>query len=152
LHANASNFGMVRRATQIGLILLVLACGLYAGPSGTFLGTLISASGNRSEARWIYVKGKNGIVRRVDVSAAKVAYANSVPREQRTQPATAALQPGTEIRVTAAQDANGEWRASRIEITAAVAAATPPTDSNSDDKENSDTDSDGTLPDSLRVI
>lgn len=142
---------MVRRATQIGFILLLLACGLYAGPSGTFLGTLVSASGNHAEARWIYVKGKNGVIRRVEVSAAKVAYADSVPREQRTQPAASALQPGTEIRVTAAQDANGEWRASRIEITAAV-AATPPTDSNSNDNENPDTDSEGTLPDSLRVI
>ncbi len=97
------------------------------------------------------MKGKNGVIRRVEVSAAKVAYADSVPREQRTQPAASALQPGTEIRVTAAQDANGEWRASRIEITAAV-AATPPTDSNSNDNENPDTDSEGTLPDSLRVI
>jgi hypothetical protein len=138
---------MVRRATQIGLLLLVLATGLYAGPSGTFLGTLVSASGSRSEARWIFVKGKNDVIRRVEISAAKVAYAESVPSEQRKQPAAAGLQPGTEIRVTAAQDAKGEWRASRIEIVAAVENAPP---ANSDDKE--DSDATGTLPESLRVI
>jgi hypothetical protein len=109
----------------------------------------VSASGGRSEARWIYVKGKNEVIRRVEISAAKVAYAESVPREQRKQPAAAGLQPGTEIRVTAAQDANGEWRASRIEIVAAV-EDTPP--ANSDDHEDSDATSTGTLPESLRVI
>jgi len=141
---------MVRRVTQIGLLLLVFASGLYAGPSGTFLGTLVSASGSRSEARWLYVKGKNGVIRRVEVSAAKVAYADSVPREQRKQPAATALQPGAEIRVTASQDANGEWRASRIEITAAATNAPPTADS--EDQEDSDAPSEGTLPDGLRVI
>ena len=63
------------------------------------------------------------------------------PREQRKQPASAGLEPGTEIRVTASQDANGEWRASRIEIMAALNGA-PPEDSIQDD----DSDSNGTLP------
>jgi len=144
---------MVRRATQIGLFLLAFASGLYAGPSGTFLGTLVSASGSRSEARWLYVKGKNGVIRRVEVSAAKVAYADSVPREQRKQPAATALQPGAEIRVTASQDENGEWRASRIEITAAATATNaPPAESDDQNQEDSDAPSEGTLPDGLRVI
>jgi len=63
---------MVRRATQIGLLLLIFVSGLHAGPSGTFIGTLVSSSGNRPEALWIYVKSKNGIIRRVEISAAKV--------------------------------------------------------------------------------
>ncbi len=138
---------MVRRATATGLFLLVFACGLYAGTSGTFLGTLVSGSGSRSEARWIYVKGKNDVIRRVEISSAKVAYADNVPREQRKQPASAALEPGAEIRVTASQDASGEWRASRIEIMAAVTSA-PPADSNQDD----DSDSNGKLPDVSNAI
>jgi hypothetical protein len=138
---------MVRRATQIGLLLLALASGLHAGPSGTFLGTLVSASGSRAEARWIYVKGKNGVIRRVEISAAKVAYGEGVPREQRKQPAVAALEPGTEIRVTATQDNSGEWHASRIEITSAVDNA--PAAKSDDD---ADSDSPGTFPESLRVI
>ena len=145
----ASNSDMVRRATQIGLLLLFFTSGLFAGPSGTFLGTLVSPSGNHSEARWIYVKGKNGVIRRVEISAAKVGYAENIPAEQQKQPAAAALQPGTEIRVTASQDANGEWRASRVEITAAVKDI-PPADS--DDTDDADSDSEGTLPDGLRVI
>ena len=143
----ASNLGMVRRAAATGLLLLVFACGLHAGPSGTFLGTLVSGSGSRSEARWIYVKGKNDVIRRVEISAAKVAYADNVPREQRKQPASAGLEPGTEIRVTASQDANGEWRASRIEIMAALNGA-PPEDSIQDD----DSDSNGTLPEASHAI
>jgi hypothetical protein len=95
------------------------------------------------------VKGKNNVIRRVEISAAKVTYAESVPREQRKQTAAAALQPGTEIRVTASQDANGEWRASQIEIIAAAQSAPP---ANSDDDEDSEATSEGTLPEGLRVI
>jgi hypothetical protein len=138
---------MVRRAAATGLFLLVFACGLYAGPSGTFLGTLVSSSTSHSEARWIYVKGKNDVIRRVEISAAKVAYADNVPREQRKQPAADGLEPGAEIRVTASQDASGEWRASRIEIMAAVNSG-PPENSNRDD----DSDSNGTLPDASNAI
>jgi hypothetical protein len=138
---------MVRRAAATGLFLLVFACGLYAGPSGTFLGTLVSSSTSHSEARWIYVKGKNDVIRRVEISAAKVAYADNVPREQRKQPAADGLEPGAEIRVTASQDASGEWRASRIEIMAAVNSG-PPENSNQDD----DSDSNGTLPDASNAI
>jgi hypothetical protein len=144
--ADASNIDMMRRATQIWLLLLVFASGLHAGPSGTFLGTLVSASASASEAHWIYVKGKNGVIRRVEISTAKVTYAEGVPREQRRQPAATALQPGTEIRVTASQDSSGEWRASRIEITSAV-ENTPPADSNDDE----DPDKVG-FPDGVRVI
>jgi len=140
---------MVRRATEIGLLFLVFTCGLHAAAAGTFLGTLVSSSGNRSEASWIYVKGKNDVIRRVEISTAKVAYADNVPREQRRQPASAGLQPGTEIRVTASQDANGEWRASRIEIVAAIGKFPP--DSPQDDQDT-DSDSTGDLPEGLNTI
>jgi hypothetical protein len=114
----------------------------------------MSASGSRSEAHWIYVKAKNDVIRRVEISAAKVAYADDVPREQRKQPVTAALQPGAEIRVTASQDANGEWHASRIEITAGVAdAPSAQSPAQSDDNNNTDdSNSEGTYPENLRVI
>jgi len=141
---------MVRRATQIGLLLLLSASVLYAGPSGTFFGTLMSTSESHSEPHWIYVKAKNDIIRRVEISAAKVAYADDVPREQRKQPAAAALQPGAQIRVTASQDASGEWHASRIEITASVEPA-PPAQSD-DNNNNDDSNSEGTYPENLRVI
>jgi hypothetical protein len=145
----ASNLGMVRRATEVGLLLLVFAFGLQAKASGTFLGTLVSDPGRHLEAHWIYVKGKNDVIRRVEISAAKVAYADDFPREQRKQPASAGLEPGIEIRVTASQDANGEWRASRIEILAAVGKFPPPDIDN--DKEK-DSDSPGALPEGVDAI
>ena len=87
------------------------------------------------------------MIRRVEISSAKVAYADDVPREQRKKPASAGLEPGAEIRVTASQDASGEWRASRIEIMATVTSA-PPADSNQDD----DSDSNEKLPDVSNAI
>jgi len=138
---------MARRAIHFGLLFLIFACWANAKTSGTFLGTLVSDSGERSQTHWIYVKGKNDIVRRVEISAAKVSYADDFPREQRKHPASAGLEPGTQIRVTAAQDANGEWRASRIEIMAAVEKLPP---ANSDSDENSD--SPGALPEGTNAI
>lgn len=140
---------MVRRATEIGLLLLVFTCGIRAAAAGTFLGTLVSSSGSRAEARWIYVKGKNDVIRRVEISTAKVAYADNVPREQRRQPASEGLQPGTEIRVTASQDANGEWRASRVEIVSAIGKFPP--DSPQEDQGTDSSDS-GDLPDGVNTI
>jgi hypothetical protein len=145
--ANASNLGMVRRTKQIGLLLLVLVSGLHAGSSGTFRGTLVSAPGNPSELHWIYVKGKNGVIRRVEVSSAKVLYSENVPRDQRKQSPTSVLQPGTEIRVTASQNSKGAWRASRIEILS-MAEPAPPADS----EDNEDSNSTPSLPENTRLI
>ena len=64
----------------------------------------------------MYLKSANGQVRRVGISRAQVVYAEGVPaRERQKQPAMS-IATGAEVRVTANQDDNGEWRASKIEI------------------------------------
>jgi hypothetical protein len=73
----------------------------------------------KPDSHSIYVRSRNGMLRRVDISSASVSYGEAVPQEQRTAPAASALQPGVEIRVTAEQDSSGEWRATQIQITAA---------------------------------
>jgi len=76
-----------------------------------------------TDDQWIYVQSKNGVLRHVDISSAQVTYEAGVPRERRQNPAVRALRPGVKIRVTAQQDANGEWRASQVEITGVSADA-----------------------------
>jgi hypothetical protein len=104
---------MLRGCAQLVSVVLLFAASGFAGSSGTFLGTMITTD----DDHWIYVQSKNGALRRVDISSARVTYEAGVPRERRQDPAVRALKPGVEIRVTAEQDAKGEWRASQIEIT-----------------------------------
>jgi hypothetical protein len=65
---------------------------------------------------WLYVRGKNGSIRRVDISQAAIGYDESVPANERSSSAREQLRAGAEVRVTAEQGGDGEWRASRIEI------------------------------------
>jgi len=84
--------------------------------SGTFRGVIVHPRLGEASHGWSYVKGRNGNLRRAEVSHARVLYAGSVPERLREQIPARALKEGAEVRVTASQDGNGEWRASRVEI------------------------------------
>ena len=65
---------------------------------------------------WIFVQGRNHLLRRVEVAHAVIVFGQQVPSSQRRKCGMECLEPGQEIRVTAEQDASGEWRARRVEI------------------------------------
>ncbi len=85
---------------------------LQATP-GTFRGVIIS--GPEQTPGWIYVRGANGMTRRVGISRAHVEYADSIPASKRAKMPESAIATGVEVRVTA-ELTEGEWRASRVEI------------------------------------
>ena len=62
------------------------------------------------------MRSRNGGIRRVDISRAAIGYDETVPADQRKPSAGEQLVIGAEVRITAEQDSDGEWRASRIEI------------------------------------
>ena len=104
-----------------GLMRLSLVCVLwaaattaFAGTPGIFEGRVYQDAGGSKD--WIYVQGRNGRLRRVEISRARVIYADTVPLAERDADASADLSTGAEVRVTAEQDGAGEWRATRIEI------------------------------------
>jgi hypothetical protein len=98
-------------------MLLMMTAMALAGTPGVFRGTLVEGPGNEKiDGRWIYVKGRNGSLRRVEISKAKVTYKASVPDEKRENLPEAALKPGAVVRVTAEQDKDGEWRAEEVEL------------------------------------
>lgn len=101
-----------------GLAALLFACLLPAAAevSGTFRGIIVPAPKGENSHGWIYVQGRNGNLRRAEVSHARILYASSVPLSLREQEPAHGLKEGAEVRVTASQDGNGEWRASRVEI------------------------------------
>ena len=97
------------------LATLVLTVVAFAGSVGTFGGRVITVSVERSD-HWIYIKGSNGLGRRVEISGARITYSDDVPvRARATSPADD-LRPGALVEVTAEQDARGEWVAQSIQI------------------------------------
>jgi hypothetical protein len=99
----------------VGLIVVMTAVLLIAATPGSFRGKIVEGP-NPAEKNWLYIQGRNGMVRRVDVSHAHVEYDEDVPAGCRSPNPLDALKPGVEVRVTAEQGSDGEWRASRIEI------------------------------------
>ncbi len=101
------------------IAVLLLASGLWAETQGTFRGEVVLPPRGERSPGLLYLKGRDGNVRRVIVARAAIVYDAAVPSSNRRQPAGRALVPGTEVRVTALVDAaSGEWTASRVEVIA----------------------------------
>ena len=102
------------------LLCLMFALLLSSPPAspvdGTFRGKVIDPPLNQPVARgWIFVQGRNHM-RRVEVAHAIVVFGDGIPAHQRHKCNSECLSAGQEVRVTARQDAAGEWRARRVEI------------------------------------
>jgi hypothetical protein len=85
---------------------------------GTFSGKIADPpSGEPAVKGWIFVEGRNQMLRRVEVAHAEIVYGEEVPASsQRHNCNSDCLIKGQEVRITARQDASGEWRAKRVEI------------------------------------
>ncbi len=94
---------------------LILGCAILASATpGSFRGTIVDNP--NAMKGWIYVQGRNGTARRVEISHAKIEYDEDVPAAERNSKPEDALVPGSEVRVTAEQGSDGEWHAERVEI------------------------------------
>jgi len=102
----------------IAVLFLLILSGVPAwAVDGTFQGRVIDAPVNQPlRYGWIYVQGRNHLLRRVEVSHARIVFGENVPVSQRRKCNMECLTPGEEILVTAEQDSAGEWRAKRVEI------------------------------------
>ena len=85
---------------------------------GTFRGKIADPPSNEPAVKgWIFVEGRNQMLRRVEVAHAEIIYGDEVPASsQRHNCNSDCLIKGQEVRITAHQDASGEWRAKRVEI------------------------------------
>ncbi len=104
-----------RRSTPLLLILLCLATFALAGTPGSFRGTVVETDESRQDAGWIYVRGRDGSIRRVDITHANVTQGEDASGGK-AMPQSKDLVPGTEVRVTAEQGSDGEWRAKSVEV------------------------------------
>lgn len=109
---------MMRMAWALCLALLLLAASPQApAVDGTFRGKVVEPPENQpASPGWIFVEGRNRMLRRVEVSHAVIIFAEEVPVQQRRKCNSECLSAGEEVRITAHQDAAGEWRAKLVEI------------------------------------
>jgi hypothetical protein len=105
----------MRKLAGSFIILMTLSILVSAGTPGSFRGTIVDGPHDAGK-HWIYVQGRNGMARRVDISHAQISYDDDVPAADRVPKREEALTAGAEVRVTAEQGSDGEWRASSVEI------------------------------------
>jgi len=107
-----------RRAMKVIFFLAWLGASAWA-VEGTFQGKVVGPGDHQPLAHgWIYIQGRNHLLRRVEVSHASIVFSENIPPVQRHKCGVECLTEGIEVRVTAEQDSSGEWRARRIEILA----------------------------------
>ncbi len=107
--------GMRKLVLPSAAVVVLMMCALLWGDTpGIFRGVVIH--GPDMTPGWMYLQSANGQVRRVGISRAQVVYAESVPAKERQKMPALSIVSGADVRVTAQQDKNGEWRATRIEI------------------------------------
>jgi hypothetical protein len=106
------------RCWVLGLAFVMLvgaSCALAA--DGTFLGKVVDPpEGAPVTPGWIFVQGRNNMLRRVEVAHAEILFGEDVPVSQRHKCNAECLTPGQEVRITAHQDTAGEWQAKQVEI------------------------------------
>jgi hypothetical protein len=108
-----------RIQVDVRIAALALVVGLtttlaFAGTPGEFRG-VVGEVADRGP-NWIYVEGRNGMIRIVEISSAKVTYDSNFPQSRRRKVAANSLARGAEVRVTAELEDGGNWHASEIEI------------------------------------
>ena len=112
--------GVLRRDLVNYLLLMSLASFLVpvlSATEGTFEGRIVDPAPAQSLPQgWIFVQGRNHMLRRVEITHATVVFGEEIPAASRRKCGPECLEAGQEIRVTAVQDASGEWRAKRVEI------------------------------------
>lgn len=106
------------RCWGLSLILaLMWAVPAAQAADGTFLGKVAEPPVSQTAVPgWIFIQGRNHLLRRVEVAHAEILFGEDIPVSQRRKCNADCLTPGQEVRVTAHQDSNGEWLAKQVEI------------------------------------
>lgn len=108
---------------MLAALLLALALASPGDPTpGLFKGKLVR---ERCSDATVYIQARNGSMRRVDVGKAQITYSREVAAEKRPSDPADGLRRANQVLVTAVQDDDGEWTASRVEILS-VNSGTPP--------------------------
>jgi hypothetical protein len=94
----------------------VLLLPLYGSVPAMFRGRVVEIADQPKQPGLIFVMGRNGSLRKVQIGAAHVTYADAMPAKFRKQAPSDSLVQGADIRVEAEEASAGLWRARTIEI------------------------------------
>ena len=108
--------GSVRRL--LTFILLFTSTFVAAATMGSFTGEVVRDVSVENGKKWIFLKSGKRTIRRVDISDAPISYSSEIPKANRASNPSADLHEGARLTVTASQDENGEWKATKVEIVA----------------------------------
>jgi hypothetical protein len=111
----ASYRGAMRKALWESILLVSVGAG---AATGSFTGQVVNAPSLEGGKKWVFVQGKKGATRKVEISSAKVVLGKEVPKQARVGNPEDAVREGAQVRVTASQDESGEWKASEVEVLA----------------------------------
>ena len=121
------------RLSRLGVLacLAAFVSSAFAGSiTGVFQGTIVqlpekAPNQAKSTARWLYVQGKNGTIRRANIAKATIEYDDDYPRAKRHKLPADSLTKAAIVRVTAEQDEalGGEWQATNVLLIAPPGAA-----------------------------
>jgi hypothetical protein len=126
------------RPVALMLALLFFVPLMAANTSGVFRGVLVESPKGEQANGFVFLRARNGSMRKVETSKAQVAYDESVPKEQQMGAASEALKPGADVRITAEQASDGEWHATRIDIMGSQATKQMFMDNDNDDQDDED--------------
>jgi hypothetical protein len=84
--------------------------------TGSFTGQVVNGPNLDSNKKWVFIQGPRGPVRRVNINDAKISFGAAVKKQDRATKPEDAVREGAEVRVTASQDGDGEWKAASVEI------------------------------------
>jgi hypothetical protein len=97
----------------------------FASTPASFRGKVIEFPTEKSASGMIFVMGRNGALRRVQVGNAHVSYSEHIPAKFRHKQASQSLKHGADVRVEAEENGHGLWRARSIEILGVPGAPAP---------------------------
>jgi hypothetical protein len=126
----------LNRLLALMMALLFMVPLTAANTSGVFRGVLVENPNGEQGSGFVYLRARNGSMRKVETSKAEVAYDEGVPKEQQMGAAADALKPGADVRITAEQQSDGEWHATRIDIMSMEATKQMFMDNDKDDDED----------------
>jgi hypothetical protein len=104
---------------------MLLAVPVLASTPASFRGKVIEFPTGNEARGMIFVMGRNGALRRVQVGSARVSYDQHIPLKLRHKQPNESLKHGAEVRVTAEENGHGLWRARSIEILGVPGAPAP---------------------------
>jgi hypothetical protein len=109
-----------RLLTIVAILLSLITAASAGSITGVFQGRIVQLPSAKSKAKWLYIQGKNGAIRRANIANAVVEYDDDYPASKRHKRAADSLDRAIEVRVTAEQDEakGGEWQATNILILA----------------------------------